>query len=218
MNIHDHLIGDVLNRLNQQQLAETAAQHPHHLNVSPSTGRFLELLIEEQQPARILEIGTAPGYATIWLARAGLHCDATIDSVCDCLATLQIATQNIQECQLQDRVNLHQSVPDDFLSQAPAQHWDFIFLNSDRHAYASWWPHLLRISRRLLVVCNGAVKQAADFQPLLQTVDHDPALERTILTIGHGLLLIRHRSVTPTATDQVDGLPLLMPRIPSRST
>jgi hypothetical protein len=24
--------------------------------------------------------------------------------------------------------------------------------------------------------------------------------------------------VTPTATDQVDGLPLLMPRIPSRST
>lgn len=212
MNPLDATISNVLDRLIQHEQIQSAEQRPNGLHVTPSTGRFLELLIEEQQPTRILEISSCPGYATLWMARAALPGNATVDAVCPGPESLQIISQHLQECQLQSHVTLQPSTPVDFLQQAPPNHYDFIFLNADRSQYATWWTDILRISRRLLVVCNAAVAHTPDFQPLLQIVDHAPALERTLLTVGHGLLLIRHRSAETTAHEQVNGLPLLTPR------
>ncbi len=215
MNTNDPIISKVLDRLIQHERNQTAEQRPDGLHVTPSTGRFLELLIEEQQPTRILEISSRLGYSTVWMARAALPGNATIDAVCPSPESLEVISQHLQECQLLHHVTLHQSTAADFLQQAPPNHYDFIFLNADRNQYAAWWTDLLRISHRLLVVCNAAVAHTPDFQPLLQIVDHTPALERTLLTVGHGLLLIRHRSAETTAHEQVNGLPLLTPRFSS---
>lgn len=38
--------------------------------VGPATGRLLNLLVREHRASRILEIGTAYGYSTLWLAEA----------------------------------------------------------------------------------------------------------------------------------------------------
>src|ERR1700719_1164176 len=38
--------------------------------VSRETGRFLSVLVHMMQANRILEIGTAYGYSTLWMARA----------------------------------------------------------------------------------------------------------------------------------------------------
>lgn len=212
MNPNDLTISTVLERLLQHERTQTADQRSNGLHVSPSTGRFLELLIEEQQPARILELNSSPGYSTLWIARAALPGKAAIDAICPTPESLHLISQHLQECQLQQHCCLHQSTAVDFLKQAPSNHYDFIFLNADRGQYAAWWNDLRRISRRLLVVCNAAVAHTPDFQPLLQIVDNDPSLERTLLTVGQGLLLIRHRNADATVHEQVNGLPLLTPR------
>ncbi|AZO95702.1 methyltransferase domain-containing protein [Iocasia frigidifontis] len=38
--------------------------------ISPEVGKFLRILVQIKRPERILEVGTATGYSTIWLARA----------------------------------------------------------------------------------------------------------------------------------------------------
>ncbi|MGV2340008.1 MAG UNVERIFIED_CONTAM: hypothetical protein LVR18_40450 [Planctomycetaceae bacterium] len=50
-------------------------------NITPSTGRFLELLIQEERPRRILELGTSNGYSTLWLLRAATVLGIPVDSV-----------------------------------------------------------------------------------------------------------------------------------------
>src|SRR5690554_5576362 len=38
--------------------------------IKPEVGQFLAVLLKAKRPKRILEIGTAIGYSTIWMARA----------------------------------------------------------------------------------------------------------------------------------------------------
>lgn len=38
--------------------------------IKPQVGQFLQVLIKIKKPGRILEVGTAIGYSTIWMARA----------------------------------------------------------------------------------------------------------------------------------------------------
>lgn len=38
--------------------------------IKPQVGQFLQILIKIKKPGRILEVGTAIGYSTIWMARA----------------------------------------------------------------------------------------------------------------------------------------------------
>ena len=49
--------------------ANAKADLPAH-DVSPTQGKFLQLLVQIHGAQNILEIGTLGGYSTIWLARA----------------------------------------------------------------------------------------------------------------------------------------------------
>lgn len=63
----EHLLGErdeLLKEMEEQALKETIPV------VTPMVGNFLGLLIEMNQSKHVLEIGTAIGYSTIWLARA----------------------------------------------------------------------------------------------------------------------------------------------------
>src|SRR4051812_40374876 len=51
-------------------LAESTKAGLPPINVSPTQGKFLQLLAQIRGARRILEIGTLGGYSTIWLARA----------------------------------------------------------------------------------------------------------------------------------------------------
>ncbi|HEX3015932.1 MAG TPA: class I SAM-dependent methyltransferase, partial [Desulfobacteria bacterium] len=55
---------DLMREMETQALQETIPV------VTPAVGNFLALLVQMSQPRNLLEIGTAIGYSTLWLARA----------------------------------------------------------------------------------------------------------------------------------------------------
>lgn len=217
MNPKDVLIESVLNRTyhdGRNHDARQTERSQKFLNITPSTGRFLELLIEEQRPRRILEIGTSNGYSTMWLARAGLVCNARVDSVDHSEWKHRLAEENLRECQLLDDVHLHTMDACEFLKQAIPQHWDFIFLDSDRSQYTAWWTHILRVWSGGIIVCDNAVSHAPEMQSFLAQIDNEASLQRTILTIGDGQLLIRRQTQADSPQNMVNGLPLITPGMP----
>ena len=68
----DQYVSDVLipkdSTLEEVLQVNAAANLPAH-DVSPTQGKFLQLLVQIQGARNILEIGTLGGYSTIWLAR-----------------------------------------------------------------------------------------------------------------------------------------------------
>lgn len=96
----DQYMSDVLipkdSTLERVLQANAAANLPAH-DVSPTQGKFLQLLVQIQGARNILEIGTLGGYSTIWIAR-GLPSGATscyIGSKMKNMQKLHVAILNV---------------------------------------------------------------------------------------------------------------------------
>ena len=167
-------------------------------NVTPSTGRFQELLVEEERPASILELGTSNGYSTIWLARAAAAVGATLDSVDRNSDRHREAARNLSIAGFSQFVRLHNQEIDEFLQQHVEARFDMIFLDTDRSRYHEWWPTIRSIWNGKVLVCDNAVSHSSEFQPLLEVLDRDAWLDHGVLTVGRGLLLVRQRDQAKT--------------------
>jgi predicted O-methyltransferase YrrM len=194
--IPDDQLDALLRRLWQEGHEFDAAERDplrKRRNITPSTGRFLELLVQEERPRRILELGTSNGYSTLWLARAATVLGIPVDSVDHSPDKHAQARANLMAAGVLDQVQLHTTDADDFLRQSPSDHWDFIFLDSSRGSYIRWWPELQRCFSPGVLVVDNAVSHASELLPLQTLIDQQPHLERSVLTIGNGQLLVRHR-------------------------
>ena len=172
------------------------------LNITPSTGRFLDVLVSDAAPKRILEIGTSNGYSTIWLARAAERIDAKIDSVdCD-VEKHSVATQNVRDAGFQGIVSLHTSDAGEFLSTCEPSSYDFVFLDADRSRYVCWTAILLDVIDFGTLVVDNALSHAEEFSPFCHLIASQTALDSVILPIGKGQLVVRlkNRAVTKRHT------------------
>jgi predicted O-methyltransferase YrrM len=199
----DDLLADI-HRHGTSHDATTTDRTQQMLNITPSTGRFLELLVQEQRPQRILEIGTSNAYSTLWLLRAATPAKIHVDSLDHSPHKHHLARHNLHMAGLEHAVTLHTTDALQFLSQTAPNTYDFVFLDADRSQYTNWWPALRKVVQLGVIVCDNAVSHAAEFQPLLTLVDAEPGLQRAILTIGKGQLLIRENpAATPSGTPLV---------------
>ncbi|EEM17377.1 O-methyltransferase family 3 [Bacillus pseudomycoides DSM 12442] len=98
----DHFITDLLiptdSILEEVLQVNAEANLPAH-DVSPTQGKFLQLLVQIQGARNILEIGTLGGYSTIWLARA-LPTDGRLITLEASEKYAEIARANIKRANL----------------------------------------------------------------------------------------------------------------------
>ena len=191
----------LLREMEEQALRETIPV------VTPTVGNFLNLLVQTCKAQAILEIGTAIGYSTIWLARAVEGTEGhvtTIDLNKDRLARALIY---FERAGLQDRVTALGGDARKILPTLEST-FDFVFIDAAKGEYLEYLNLIypLIAPEGLLVVDNvlfrGWVVPGSDFPPkydrmvggirqFLQDLCQNPDFSTTVLPFGDGVSVSR---------------------------
>ena len=161
------------------------------LNITPSTGVFLDLLVSELKPRRILELGTSNGYSTIWIARAANRIGSQLDSVDISRDKVQMASEHLAECKLQDVVSLHVADCGEFLRECDTATYDLIFLDSDRTAYSRWVDDLVRATRFGLIVVDNATTHPEELLDFKRYLSDKLGFAIGVVPIGNGQMIVQ---------------------------
>jgi len=136
--------------------------------VGPIVGELLHILASVTQARRILELGTATGYSTIFLARAFASTRGrlvTIDNDPDMAARAKI---NFHRAGLGHQIDILVGDSQEKLSEMDKS-FDLVFLDIDKEYYASVLPHCRRLLKKggLLIADNVGFKDADPFNRLI---------------------------------------------------
>ncbi|MEW6387945.1 MAG: class I SAM-dependent methyltransferase [Thermodesulfobacteriota bacterium] len=145
------------------ELEEEAGQQGIPI-VGPVVGELLYILARAAQARLILELGTATGYSTIYLARAAAELKGRVLTLERDQGLAAKAQANFAKAGLSAVVEVQVGEADDLLSrlQGPV---DFIFMDIDKEGYLPALPNCQRLLKvgGLLVADNVGFQGAADF-------------------------------------------------------
>ncbi len=128
------------------------------IQVSPTQGKFLNLLVRLMQATRILELGTLGGYSTIWMARA-LTTKGRLMTVDANAKHIEVARTNIAFAGLSDRVEFRIGAALDVLPELAREGqgpFDLIFIDANKSNMPEYFDWAVRVSRpgSLILVDN----------------------------------------------------------------
>ncbi|HAO22782.1 MAG: hypothetical protein BWK80_41290 [Desulfobacteraceae bacterium IS3] len=132
--------------------------------IGPVVGELLFILAAAAKAKRILELGTAIAYSTIWLARA---CESTGGHVLTLESNPDLAERakiNLHRAGLSQRARI--KVGDAIEEMAEIKEpFDFIFMDIDKQYYLSALTPCSRLLKKggLLIADNTGFKDADDF-------------------------------------------------------
>jgi predicted O-methyltransferase YrrM len=179
---------------------ESAHQEPHPLlleleqlqhkaevaGVPRAVGRLLGMLVHAMQANRILEIGTAYGYATLWMALAQPPMGKIWTFDPDAERT-EIASNYFRRAGEDDYIEIINQPALEVLNVFPQRNMDIVFVDAPKDVYEAYLEHclpLLKLSG--LIIFNGLLQsdRTRDFN---QAFLHHPDLDATIIPLGSGL-------------------------------
>jgi len=205
------LLGD----LYAEGVAHDAAQPGRLLkrrNLEPATAELLSLIVRIAGARRVVEIGTANGYSTVWLADAvgdtGGHV-VSLDTATNDEARANLARADAAQPGLADRVDLRQEDGGAYLARLADSSLDLLFLDAERVEYPSWWPHPVRtLHPGAVLAIDNVLSHAEEVAPFLTLLAREPALVTATIAVGKGLHLAWHRGTTSAPSNQ----PMQRPR------
>lgn len=172
--------------------------------VKPEVGQFLSIMVKAAKPKRILEIGTAIGYSTIWMVRAADD-DTEIVTIEIKEEMYQQAARNFKNIAVDQQINQKLG---DALEIIPylRREFDFVFIDAAKSQYLNYLEMVLELLPKggIIVADNilyhGYVEQEAPIKrkrraivntlkEYIDLVKIHPMLDTSILTIGDGLAL-----------------------------
>jgi caffeoyl-CoA O-methyltransferase len=189
----------------QQVAEETRATHSNaHMLSGHVQGKFLSFLSSVMRPSRILEIGTYTGYSALCLAK-GLLKDGELHTIESRSVDADIAKANFNRSNGAGKIILHVGNALDII---PVLHetWDLVFIDADKVSYIDYYRLILPSVRQGGVILadnvffHGEVleqpvtgKNGKAIQAFNEYVQQDESVEKVLLTIRDGLLLIQKK-------------------------
>jgi predicted O-methyltransferase YrrM len=163
-------------------------------NVESETAQMLGVLARAVGAQRLLELGSSNGYSTIWLGDAAEDTGGRLLSVDFDPGRAGQAVKNVARAGLEQTVELRTEDAAETLAALPAEAADFVFLDAERPAYASYWPDLVRVlARPGLLLVDNAISHAEEVAELRELVEGDDRVACSLVPIGAGVLAISPR-------------------------
>jgi caffeoyl-CoA O-methyltransferase len=182
-------------------LSTTETHADAHMLSGHLQGKFLKLISEIIRPQKILEIGTFTGYSAICLSK-GLQPGGKLHTIELREQDAKLAKENFNVADIQEKIILHIG---NALEVIPAleETWDLVFIDADKSGYIQYYDMVLPRLRKggiILadnVMFHGKVLEAAIYgksakaiQAFNEYVFRDDSVEKVMLTIRDGLLMI----------------------------
>ena len=134
----------------------------------PNVGQTLHVLVRAMGAKRVLELGTANGYSTIFMAQA-LPVGGKIDTMEWSQEMAAEARDNLERAGVANRVSVHVGDALEMVKDRDSASFDLIFMDIEKEMYSDALEDCVRLLRKggLLVCDNVAFKTSGDFNERL---------------------------------------------------
>jgi predicted O-methyltransferase YrrM len=168
-----------------------------HRNLETVSAELLALVVRISAARRVVEIGTANGYSTIWLADAVGDTGGrivSVDAAARDEARSNLARADAAQPGLLERVEFRQEDGGAYLAHLADGSVDLLFLDAERVEYPSWWPHPVRVLRPgAVLVIDNVLSHADEVAPFLKLLESASAVVGATIAVGKGLHLAWRR-------------------------
>jgi predicted O-methyltransferase YrrM len=169
--------------------------------VDRAAGRLLSVLVHCMQANRILELGTAYGYSTLWMALA-LPPAGKIWTIDPDMERTEIAASYFRRAGVEDRIEIINQPALEVLEPFPQRNLDIVFIDAVKSEYEDYLEAVVPMLKRsgIVVVDNllwggraAAAPGASDdadtkgIRSFNKAFLNHPELDATILPIGDGI-------------------------------
>jgi predicted O-methyltransferase YrrM len=196
--------------LEEALAASTRAGLPP-IAVTPSQGRFLNLLLRIHGASRVLELGTLGGYSTIWLGRA-LPPDGQILTLELDVGYATVARANLDRAGLAERAEVRVGAALDSLAELRrdgTEPFDAVFIDADKARTPEYFLNVLELVRPGgLIVADNSVRGGAVADP--DSADAGARGMRRFMEIAGAEERVRATTIQTVGAKGYDGFTLVL--------
>ena len=157
--------------------------------VDRAVGRLLSVLVHGMQANRVLELGTAYGYSTLWMALA-LPPAGRIWTIEPDSERTDVASTYFERAGVTDKIEIITHSALEVLEWFPQRNLDIVFIDaaiSDYPAYLEAVVPMLKRSGIVVVDNLLELQDSADIRAFTKAFMNHPELDSTILPVGDGI-------------------------------
>jgi predicted O-methyltransferase YrrM len=154
--------------------------------VARETGRLLSVLVHAMQANRILEVGTAYGYSTLWMAMAQPPA-GKIWTIEPDAARTAVALSYFRRAGEDEHVEIFNTPALELLENFPHRNLDIVFIDANKDEYQRYTElvvPMLKLSG--LVIVADCLSDAPAMRGFNEYFLNHPALDATVLPLGNG--------------------------------
>lgn len=191
----DEKISTVLDRLAKQEKYELDNHDkvPHNermLAITPSIGKFYNILIRATKVTSILEIGTSVGYSTIWFADAirdsGPH--SKITTIETDQNKILRAKKNFEESGVSDLIEIKQGDALEILNKIHQETnhtpiFDFIFIDADKERYREYFDLSFKLVKTGGIIAADNILKPERFGDMMKQYQEHVRKNTKILSV-----------------------------------
>lgn len=165
-------------------------------NVTERVGQLLNMLIKMNKSKKILEIGSANGYSTIWLAEAAKSIGGKVTTYDFSEPTFYEAQENMKKAGLSDYVDFNLGDALNLIPVLPEnEKFDFIFVDGQKKLYLDFWNLIQnRMNENAIIVFDDVLAFPEKTKPFNDAMDVLQGFDKVLLPIdvevGDGIMLL----------------------------
>jgi predicted O-methyltransferase YrrM len=146
-------------------------------NITDETAQFLKLLLLLKKPKNMLEIGSANGFSTIFLADILKKYQGKLVSLEKSFPSFLECQKNLKQVSLEKNVNFYNQDCLDFLKNYQGEKFDAVFIDGQKRFTLNFFQAVLpHLNKKAFIVVDDVIKFAykmSDFLDFMKKSDYN---------------------------------------------